>query len=152
MNVSKFVVVGVFFLLVSVLPLAAQDAAAEESGPVKTSGYYVVQVPIEKIWTHNKGYIVQYRKTPLIDRKAYLPLSWFLRPEDNSVPRKGEIILMGPGKTWPHIVVYYKDGAFDHVRLYVRRELGHISWGRIEPYSSFDEYFSNVDDLKLEFK
>jgi hypothetical protein len=49
-------------------------------------------------------------------------------------------------------MIYYKDGAFDHVRLYVRRERSHISWGRIEPYSAFDEYFNNIDDLKLDFK
>lgn len=143
---------GVFLFLVGVLPLVAQEAGAENSGPVKSSEYYVVQVPVEKIWIHNKGYVVQYRKSALVDKKAYLPLSWFVLSEDNPGPFKGEIIPIGPGKTWPHLAIYYKDGVFSHVRLYIRREPGHISWGRIEPYSSFDEQFQNADDFKLDFK
>lgn len=152
MKASKFMVAGIFLLLVSVLPLTAQNAGTENAGTIKMSEYYVVQIPIEKVWVHNKGYVVQYRKAALVDKKVYLPLSWFVYSEDNPGPFKGELIPIGPGKTWPHMVIYYKDGQFDHVRLYVRREPGHISWGRIEPYASFDENFENVEDLRLDFK
>ncbi|MDR2864637.1 MAG: hypothetical protein LBV68_03390 [Spirochaetaceae bacterium] len=152
MKVSKLMSIGAFLVFAGVfVPINAQEAA-KGSGTERESEFYVVQVPIEKIWSHNKGYVIQYRKAALMDRKAYLPLSWFVREDSTSEAPKGEIILLGPGKVWPHMSIYYKGGTVDHVRLYLRKEPDHITWGRIDPHSDYDKNFENITDLKIDYK
>ncbi|MDR0525998.1 MAG: hypothetical protein LBG90_09050 [Spirochaetaceae bacterium] len=125
---------------------------AQESG----SSYYYVNVPIERIYPYNKGYVVDYRTSSTGTRAArtYIPLEWFsdrVGEEGNAVIRKGDIIALGSGKSWPYLTVYYKNGEFSHVRLYLRKERNHESWGYIQMGVNLDEYFQDVSDLKLEF-
>jgi hypothetical protein len=156
MKSMKIMVIGALFLGTGALvPLSSQQAEQPEQAgqsPAYESEFYVAQVPIERIWAHNKGYVVQYRKTPLINKMAYLPLNWFARSDENSGAPKGEVILMGSGKNWPHMTIYYKGGVMDHVRLYVRKETGHITWGNMKPYAEYDKYFEGVDSLKMDYR
>jgi hypothetical protein len=156
MKTSRLALFSVL-LTCALAPLAAQDApaaAANEGGggPMATSNLYVVQVPIEKIYSHPKGYIVEYRKSPLGNERVFIPIAWFDRAVTPTEPLKGELLFMGPGTVWPRMILYYKDGKFERVRLYVRRETNHASWGHVEPYSTFDNLFEGVEELKLEFK
>jgi hypothetical protein len=153
MKSIKIIFIGALFVTGAIVPLWPQQAE-EQAGrsPAYESEFYVVQVPIEKIWVHNKGYAIQYRKTPLVNKMAYLPLSWFVPSAENTGALKGEVVLMGPGKDWPHLCIYYKGGVMDHVRLYVRKETGHITWGNMKPYAEYDKYFENAGDLKIEYK
>jgi hypothetical protein len=156
MKVSK--VFGFCFLVICALaPLSAQDAGAQAqagtpSGPMANSDLYFVQVPIEKIWQHPKGYIVEYRKTALANRRVYIPTDWFDRALNPSEPLKAEVMLMDAGKAKPRMILYYKDGKFDHVRLYVRRERSHGTWGNMKPYAEYDKLFDGVEELKLDIK
>jgi hypothetical protein len=131
----------------------AQDAQ-QDSGSGTRSEFYVVQIPIERVFAHTKGYIVEYRQTPLVNKKIYIPMEWFVPAtgENKGTARKGEIILMGTGALWPHISVYYKDGVVDHVRLYVRRDGHHFTWGYVNPAENIDAHFENITDLKIEYK
>jgi hypothetical protein len=152
MKAVKIIFIGALFLGVGAfISLSAQEAE-QTRGAAYESEFYVTQLPIEKIWTHNKGYVVQYRKTPLINKFAYLPLDWFVRSDENTGPLKGEVVLLGPGKIWPHMSIYYKGGAFDHVRLYVRKEGTHVTWGSIKPYTDYDKDFENIADLKIDYR
>jgi hypothetical protein len=140
--------IGRFFIALciagmTVLPLAAQD---NQPAGRKQSEYYYVNVPLDKIYPYRRGYVVQYRKGVTEQARAYLPLEWF-----HDAAGKGEVIRLKPGTTWPSLSVYYKNGEFSHVRLYVRREAGHESWGNIPQGVNIDEYFDNVDTIKLEF-
>lgn len=127
--------------LADLMPLIAQETAAK-----KESEYYYVNVPLEKVYPYRKGYVVQYRKQINEMATAYLPLEWF-----HGTSGKGEIIRLGSGSTWPNMTIYYKNGEFSHVRLYVRREITHESWGNIPQNVNLDDRFENVDGLKLEF-
>jgi hypothetical protein len=134
-------VITLCVLFVTVFPIAAQTVSKE-----KSSEYYYVSVRLEKIIPYRKGYICYYRKGLSGMAKTYLPVEWF-----TEAAGRGEAIRLGPGRTWPYLTVYYKDGAFSHVRLYVRPEPGHESWGNIPQGVNIDSYFENVDDIKLEF-
>jgi hypothetical protein len=133
-------------LVACALVLMALPAAAQNNSTVTESEYYYVNVPLEKVYPYRKGYVVSYRKGVSEIARAYLPLEWF-----DGVGGKGELIRLGPGTTWPSLTVYYKEGEFSHVRLYVRREAAHESWGNIPQTTNLDEYFENVEDLRLEF-
>jgi hypothetical protein len=125
------------------MPLAAQDNSSADD---KKSEYYYVNVPLEKVYPYRKGYVVLYRKGVNQLAQAYLPLEWF-----TATAGKGDLIRIGSGTSWPYLSIYYKDGAFSHVRLYVRKEAGHETWGNIPLNINIDDRFENVDDLKLEF-
>jgi hypothetical protein len=141
-----FLVSALCVAFVTVMPVIAQDA---EGG----SPYYYVNVPIERIYPYRKGYVVDYQSaaTGIGFARVFIPLEWFSdagRKEDGAP--KGQITLMGPGKSWPYLSVYYnKDGEFSHVHLYVRRERSHETWGGIPLGVNIDSNFEDVSDIKL---
>jgi hypothetical protein len=146
MKISR-IVITLWIAAVMVLPLAAQTESGSDSGSdEKKSEYYYVSVPVEKVFPYRKGYVVFYRKGATGMARAYLPGEWF-----TETGGKGDLIVLRPGSTWPGLTVYYKDGAFSHVRLYVRQERNHESWGAIPPGVNLDSYFEDAEDLKLEF-
>jgi hypothetical protein len=136
------ILIVICVVFAGLIPLAAQDNSQDD----KESGYYYVNVPVEKVYPYRKGYVVLYRKGVNQMARAYLPLEWF-----TATAGKGDLIRLRSGTSWPYLTVYYKDGAFSHVRLYVRREAGHETWGNIPLTVNIDDRFENVDDLKLEF-
>lgn len=129
-----------FALVLSVLPAAAQNISAD-----KESDYYYVNTTIEKIFPYRKGYVVQYRRSLTTFGRVYLPVEWF-----TDAASKGELIRLSPGKEWPSLTIYYKDGEFSHVRLYVRPNT-HESWGSIPLNVDLDSYFEDVNDVRLEY-
>jgi hypothetical protein len=137
------ILITIAILFAGLMPLAAQENSSADD---KKSEYYYVNVPLEKVYPYRKGYVVLYRKGVNQMAQAYLPLEWF-----TSTAGKGDLIRIGSGASWPYLSIYYKEGAFSHVRLYVRREPGHETWGNIPLNINIDDRFENVDDLKLEF-
>jgi hypothetical protein len=120
---------------------------AQQSKPrYKESEYYYFNVPIEKIYIYRKGYIVNYRKGANQLARVYIPGDWF-----TDIGGKGELIGLGSGKEWPSMTVYYKNGEFSHVRLRVRREKSHVSWGVVPLNINIDEDFESIEDLQLQF-
>jgi hypothetical protein len=132
-------VIGMAF--VTVMPVVAQDS----------SSYYFVKVPVEKVYPYSKGYVVTYRKgvNELVD--AYLPIEWFSDVDrKEGQPPKGELILLNAGTVWPYLVVYYNGGTFSHVRLFVRKDYKHPSWGGIISADIADRF--DVDqEVTLQF-
>ncbi|MDR3168043.1 MAG: hypothetical protein LBT93_08865 [Treponema sp.] len=134
-------IAAIFTMLSTVVPVMAADIPDD-----KRSEYYYVTVPIERIYPYRRGYVVSYQKGVTGIATVYLPVEWF-----TAASGKGELITLGSGTTWPHLTVYYRAGQFSHVRLYVRRERGHESWGNVPLNVNIDDRFENIDDLKLEF-
>jgi hypothetical protein len=142
--VKKFVFLTTLLLvLAGVLPLVAQQNNASSSGK---EGIYALTISLERVYPYRKGYVVKYRKgiNEVVD--AFLPNEWF-----EKTGNKGDLILMGSGPVWPYMTVFYKDGEFDHVRLYVRKERSHESWGDVPLHINIDDRFENVESLALEF-
>ncbi|GHV56054.1 hypothetical protein AGMMS49579_20170 [Spirochaetia bacterium] len=137
-------------LIFSVIVLAALSAPlfAQKISDGKESEYFYVSVPIEKIYPYRKGYVVQYRKGVNRMAQVYLPQEWFIGVGDAA---KGELVYQESGTAWPSMAVYYKGGSFSHVRLYIRRNQSHETWGTISRGTNIDDRFENIEDLKLEF-
>ena len=137
----------IFTILLSVAaglaPLAAQQAASSSSG---VEGSYAITVSLERVYPYRKGYVVKYTRGLGKTSDAYLPIEWF-----QGTGNKGDLILLGSGTDWPHMTVFYKDGQFSHVRLYVRKERGHESWGDVPLNVNIDDRFEGVEDIRLEF-
>jgi len=139
---KKFVFAAIFIVSLTVgLPVFAQNQKDE-----RDSEFYYVNMTLEKIFPYRKGYVVQYRKGLFQYGRAYLPAEWF-----TDVDSKGEIITLPPGKAWPSLTVYYKNGVFSHVRLYVHHVPTHQSWGSIPQNINLDDKFDNLESIRLEF-
>jgi hypothetical protein len=129
-------------LIAAVSPVFAQTIKEENS-----SEYYYVNVLLEKIYPYRTGYVLQYRKgLNQIDR-LYVPLEWF-----TGTAGKGELVTLASGRSWPSLTVYYKNGEFSHIRLYVHHVTSHESWGTIPQNVNIDSRFENVDELKIKFR
>jgi len=122
--------------------LFAQDISSR----YEESNYYYFNYTIEKVYTHRLGYLVVYRRASNILSRTYIPLEWF-----NTIAAKGEIIALGTGAEWPSMIVYYKNGEFSHVRLRLRQNRLHETWGVLPLNANFDDYFKDIEEVKLEF-
>lgn len=118
--------------------------ASDAISPERKSEYYYINISLEKVVPHTLGYIVTYRKGNFDFAESYLPIKWF-----SGAASKGELIRLSGSAAWPYLSVFYKAGKVDHVRLYVRREIGHSSWGALPSGRNVDDRF-NVEDLVLE--
>ncbi|MDL2229357.1 hypothetical protein LJC14_03820 [Treponema sp. OttesenSCG-928-L16] len=125
----------------TIFSASAQETQISEE---KKSDLYYVSVPVEKVYPYRAGYVILYRKGVNQLSRLYLPIEWF-----SGTAGKADLIRLGPGKTWPYITIYYRNGEFSHLRLYVRREMAHESWGNIPFGTNLDEQFANVDDVRL---
>ena len=113
---------------------------------VDESEYYYVNVPIEKIYRHHLGYIVMYQRAYSQMQRVYIPYEWLNEPTG-----KADQINLSSGNVWPSLTIFYKDGEWSHLRLYVSRYPSHITWG-VAPFdSNLDQYFENADQLFLQY-
>ena len=133
-------------VFLAALILGGSLFAQQSSHAFKESEFYYFNFPIEKIYIHRLGYVVIYRKGANQMTRTFIPGDWFV-----DVSGKGELIGLGTGSEWPSMSVYYKNGEFSHVRLRVRRNRGHETWGVIPMSANIDEHFKDIEEVKLEF-
>jgi len=108
----------------------------------ETSAYYPVRVDVVKLFAHADGYRVIYRKGAIGMAEIFLPIKWF------APGGKGQIIRAND-PSYPYLTVYYKDGAFSHVRLYVSNNYQDDTWGVLPANEGKGKF--DVEDIKLEF-
>jgi hypothetical protein len=114
-------------------------ANAQEQDPK----LYVKTVSIMKILNHALGYKVLYLKSNMEVGEFYIPHTWF------KAGGKAELIL-GDTPAYPYFSVFYRDGKFDHIKLYAQEKIGHPSWGRLKRQAGDSSHFE-VETLDLEF-
>jgi hypothetical protein len=129
------------FMVIGILPAAAQES---KWGKANTSELYYVNLPVEKVYTYRNGYIVIYRKNINTLGTAYLPYQWF-RAND----KRAELVKLSDGKTWPSMSVFYKDGKFHAVRVYVAKRPSHQTWGMVPSATNLDDRFEGVEGIDI---
>jgi len=106
---------------------------------------YVKSVPILKILSHTEGYKVLYLKSDNIKvGELYLPYRWF-----NKAGGKAEIVY-GKDSSYPYFSVFYQDGKFDFIRLYVQQDMRDLSWGVLRQTEASNAAF-NVESLDIQY-
>jgi hypothetical protein len=149
MKMKGFVFVLAMFVLVSG---AVSVSAQAEVNPVTSSGFYVIQVQILKVYSYSKGYVIEYRKNFMGTEKLYLPLEWFTRNADTDAgkqtPLKGQLVRLRDGAAMPYLAIFYKDGKTDHVKLYVHG-YNHRTWGNVPVGVNIDDNFSGVEEITI---
>ena len=112
------------------------------------SEYYYFNYPIEKIYTYRLGYMVVYRRNSNHMARTYIPHEWFTAIGEGN---KGEIVYLGSGNEWPSMTFYFKDGEFSFVRLRLRKEKSHETWGYVPLNMNLDEYFTDIEEVRPEY-
>jgi len=105
---------------------------------------YCKTVPIWKIYSLEEGYRVIYQKSNMKYGVFYAPIDWF-----RGSAEKGEIVL-GDDPAYPYFSIFWLDGNFDHIRLYLQRDYRHDSWGELENPDDYADKF-DVETLELDF-
>lgn len=134
----KRIVVALCIVAFASLALVAQEAASARKN---SSDYYPVRLDVVKVYSHADGFRVVYRKGMAGFADLYLPLDWF-KPG-------GSQLVRGEGPAYPYMVVYFKEGKFSHVRLYVAADPRDQSWGMLGSEEGKGKF--EVTELKLEF-
>lgn len=157
MKRAGLLVLAVFLLMMGV-PLFAQQAGAAPAGGTATAGtattdaasdypkdvYYKV-VPLIKVWTGALGYMVQFFNSKYQVKNVYIPMAWF----NNGVNSKADIIY-GREAAYPYMSIYWADGKFDHVKLYVTDDTTSLKWGVLSTNTDMADKF-NVQEIPRDF-
>jgi hypothetical protein len=138
---------SVIFTLVLFISLAG-FVWAQDTNQDNRSEFYVKTVPISKVYIHNLGYRVVYQKADNNFGVFYVPNSWFQTTGSGEAP-KAELIKES-SRTVPYFSIFWRNGEFDHIRLYLHRNLGHISYGDLDNPEEIRDRF-DVETLELEF-
>ena len=108
-----------------------------------TSAYYPIRLDVMKIYSHADGYRLVYRQGPMGRADVYIPIGWF-------VPGGKAEIIFGHDTAYPYAMVFYKDGVFDHIKIYASSTRTDSSWGVLDPTAGKAK-FENIKDLQIKF-
>ncbi|MCL2210128.1 MAG: hypothetical protein FWC19_09180 [Treponema sp.] len=133
--------IAAFIFMVIFSPVLVSPVFAQDSGEM-----YYHNVTIEKIYLSGQGYVVQYRKGVNNLGTIGIPYEWF-----TAAGGKAEVLKLPPGLDWPSMSVFYKNGEFNYVRLYVHRSKAHWSWAVVPLGADVSKHFENLDDFKIDY-
>jgi len=107
-----------------------------------TSDFYPVRVDVVKVYTHGDGVLVIHRKGSTDIGQCFIPARWFISGG------KAEMV-RGNDPSFPYMSVFYKDGKFSHLRLYVRADSRDSMWGVLNPEDGKGRFDS--EDFTIEY-
>jgi len=108
----------------------------------EASAFYPVRIDVVKVFSHGDGFKVVYRKGSADVSAVYLPARWF-------VPGGKAELVRATDASFPYMTLFYKDGKFDHLRLYVLQDQTDETWGVLTPAEGAGKF--TADDLKIDF-
>ncbi len=117
------------------------------------STLYAKALPIQKITSYQQGYKVVYFTAHGDLQAIWVPLDWFYqvnnyRTSDGFV--KAEIV-RGTGPKYPFLQIFWKDGKFHHLRLFVVDDYNDISWGTANLAENAAAKFDPAKDPDFQF-
>lgn len=135
-------------ILLAVLTVFSFNLAANDIEPENQSVLYVKTMHIEKIYSHLLGYKITFLSAGLQYKEFYVPLEWFRTRTDDGKMRAE--MVSGNDGAFPYFSVFYENGTFSHIRLYVYEDEGHSSWGNMTSNGTTDAYF-DIETLEIEY-
>lgn len=108
------------------------------------SEMFVYSTPIVKVYVHQLGYRVVYMKESMDIGILYVPLEFF-----QGTASQAEAIY-GRGAAYPYMSVFWEDGEFSHIRLYLHEDFNHLSWADLDATAATAERF-DVETIEVDF-
>ncbi|MCL2197136.1 MAG: hypothetical protein FWB77_05925 [Treponema sp.] len=135
---KKLVIVLLFIILVA--PVFSQVINNNDEK------FYCINVSVEKIYPSHDGYIVQYRAGSAHTVTIGIPNQWF-----TDAASSAELVKLPLASDWPTMSVFYKEGEFSHLRIYVHPAKSHWTWGSIPMGTDVSRFFIDKESFKLKF-
>jgi len=117
-----------------------------QSEPIKD--IYVRTLFVEKIFIYSLGYVVVYDKPSSMNYgTVYLPFTWF-----SKIGGAGEMV-WGRHVSYPYLSIFWVNGKFSHVKLYVQENMSHPSWDKLRGSSNEvnDRFKVTPETFEIEF-
>jgi hypothetical protein len=143
--------IAAVLLLGIAIPSFAQQAGTTQGGSAAdtSSGYakdvYYKVVPLLKVWTGQLGYVVTFFNSSSQVQTVYIPLTWF-----NNGPASKADLVYALGANIPYMTVFWADGKFDHVALYVSSDIRASSNGVLSESTDNSKQF-DVQEIPRSF-
>ncbi len=115
----------------------------------ETSEFFVKTVPITRVYQHRLGYRIAYSKSDHTLGILYVPHEWFVREAGTTDEPKAELVT-GSGKAIPYFSVFWRNGEFHHIRLYLEEDLRANSYAELDNPEAFNNRFDK-ETLEPEF-
>ena len=113
------------------------------------SKLYARSFNIERVFVHAKGYKVTYITGTMKYTATYLPHKWFSQAASSDGSHAKGQVAYGNDPSYPYMTVFWKEGKFSHVRLYLKSDVNDISYGTISPKQ--DPAAFDVEEPHLEY-
>jgi hypothetical protein len=143
-NTRRLVMKKPVILVVAALALLASLPAFSQAAAYPKDAY-IKSVRIEKIWTHQLGYKVQFFTSKSRIADIYVPTTWF----NKGINSKADIVF-GNTAEFPYFTIVWIEGKFDHITLYVQQDYRDRTWGELGAAGDLTSLF-NVEDVPKEF-
>ena len=128
-------------LLLLVLATGSSQLFAQTISPENSSEFYYFNISLERVYPTRLGYLLQYRAGPYGVATLAIPNGWF-----TFAGARAELINLPPGNSWPYMSVFYRNGEFSHIRIYVHRSRAHQTWGNVPLSTDLSIFFDDVDE------
>ncbi|MFP4643413.1 MAG: hypothetical protein ACLFM0_03555 [Spirochaetales bacterium] len=129
-------------LFLSVLLLAGlisgTSAVAQEN---EEPEMYARSFYIRRVYPNRLGYRIIYTNDTGQNQELYVPLRWFRRDDGIQTAE----IRHGRNESYPYMEVFWRDGEFSHMKIFVRQDYSHDSWGSWDAPSDVEDLF-DIDE------
>ena len=106
---------------------------------------YVKTVRIAKVYPHGLGYRILYFKSTMEYAEMYVPTTWFTFAGEGRAS-----VIWGESDEFPYMSIYYADGKFDRILLYLHSNMHDVTWGTLPPGMDLSAKF-NVQEPPRDF-
>lgn len=119
----------------------------------KESSFFAKTVFVSRITAHQKGYRVTYWKSDMTGQTVYIPIEWFskngeFKTDDGFTQAE---FVYGIGPSYPFLQIFWKEGKFHHLRLFVNQDYNDPSWGVLQDNENISSFFDPAKALELKF-
>ena len=113
------------------------------------SEFFVKTVPINRVYQHRLGYRIAYTKSDYTFGFLYVPHQWFVREAGTENEPRAELVL-GSEEEYPYFSIFWRNGEFHHIRLYLKEDLRHNSYADLDNPEAMTDRF-DIETLDPEF-
>jgi hypothetical protein len=106
---------------------------------------YVKSVRIARVYPNGLGYRILYLKSTLEYAEMYVPTAWLSFAGDSKAN-----VIWGSSDEFPYLSIYYVNGKFDRILLFLHSNMHDVSWGTLPPGIDLSSQF-NVQEPPRDF-
>ena len=129
----------------AIVVLAVLACSAAFAQQTTAKDVYVKTVRIARVYAHGLGYRILYFKSTMEYAEMYVPTTWF------SFSGGGRAnVIWGESDEFPYMAIYWVNGKFDRIVLYLHSNMHDVTWGTLPPGIDLTSQF-NVQEPPRDF-